>query len=33
MKEDEVGGTCSTHGVFLQGFVWEARKEETTGKT
>jgi hypothetical protein len=29
MKEDEVGGTCSTHGVgesCLQGFSWEARR-------
>jgi hypothetical protein len=33
MKEDEVGGTCGTHGGgerCLQGFGWEALKEETT---
>jgi len=31
-----VGGTCGTQGGgerCLQGFGWEARKEETTGKT
>jgi hypothetical protein len=31
-----VGGTCGMHrgGVrCLQGFGWEARREETTGKT
>jgi hypothetical protein len=31
-----VGGTCSTHGVgerCLQVFGWEARRQETTGKT
>jgi hypothetical protein len=31
-----VGGTCDTHGGgvrYLQGFGWEARREETTGKT
>jgi hypothetical protein len=31
-----VGGTCGTHGGgerCLQGFGWEARREETTGKT
>jgi hypothetical protein len=34
--EDEVGGTCGTRGGgerCLQGFGWEARKEDTTGKT
>jgi hypothetical protein len=36
IKEDEVGGTCGTHGGgvrCLQSFGWEARREETTGKT
>jgi hypothetical protein len=36
VKEDEVGGSCGTHGGgerCLQGFGWEARREETTGKT
>jgi hypothetical protein len=36
MMEDEVGGTCSTHGGgerYLQDFDWKARREETTGKT
>jgi hypothetical protein len=31
-----VGGTCGTHGGgerCLQGFGWEARRQETTGKT
>jgi hypothetical protein len=31
-----VGETCSTRGVgerCLQGFCWEVRREETTGKT
>jgi hypothetical protein len=31
-----VGGTCDTHGggeSCLQGFGWEARRQETTGKT
>jgi hypothetical protein len=31
-----VGGTCSTHGGgerCLQGFGWEAQREDTTGKT
>jgi hypothetical protein len=31
-----VGGTCGTHGGgerCLKGFGWEARREETTGKT
>jgi hypothetical protein len=31
-----VGGTCGTHEggeKCLQGFGWEARTEETTGKT
>jgi hypothetical protein len=31
-----VGGTCDTHGggkKCLQGFGWESRREETTGKT
>jgi hypothetical protein len=31
-----VGGTCSMHGGWvrcLQGFGWEARREEATGKT
>jgi hypothetical protein len=31
-----VGGTCGTHGGgvrCLQGFDWEARREETTRKT
>jgi hypothetical protein len=31
-----VGGTCCMHGggeMCLQGFGWEALKEETTGKT
>jgi hypothetical protein len=43
MKEDEGGGTrvvrevrtCSTHGGWercLQGFGWEARREESTEK-
>jgi hypothetical protein len=35
-EEDEIGGTRSTHGEgeeCLQGFGWEARREETTGKT
>jgi hypothetical protein len=29
MKEDEVGGTCDTHGggeSCLEGFGWEARR-------
>jgi hypothetical protein len=29
MKEDDVGGTCGTHGGWercLQGFGWEARR-------
>jgi hypothetical protein len=32
----EVSGICSTHGGeerCLQGFRWEVRREETTGKT
>jgi hypothetical protein len=32
----EVGGTCSKHGVrekCLQSFGWEASREEATGKT
>jgi hypothetical protein len=36
IKEDEVGGTCSTHWEgerCLHGFSWEARREETIGKT
>jgi hypothetical protein len=36
MKEDQVGGTCGTHGGgerCLQSFGWEDRREETTGKT
>jgi len=36
MEEDKVGGTCGTHGGgerCLQGFGWEARRQETTGKT
>jgi hypothetical protein len=35
IKEDEVGGTCDMHGEgerCLQGFGWEARREETIGK-
>jgi hypothetical protein len=31
-----VGGTCGTHGGgerCLEGFGWEARRQETTGKT
>jgi hypothetical protein len=31
-----VGGTCGTHEggeKCLLGFVWEAQREETTGKT
>jgi hypothetical protein len=31
-----VGGTRSSHGggeMFLQKFDWEARREDTTGKT
>jgi hypothetical protein len=31
-----VGGTCGTHGrgeKCLQGFGWEVRRGETTGKT
>jgi hypothetical protein len=31
-----VGGTCGMHGggySCLQGFSWEAQREETTGKT
>jgi hypothetical protein len=34
--EDEMGGTCNTHGGgerCLQEFGFEARREETTGKT
>jgi len=33
---DEVGGTCGTHvgeARCLQGFGWEVRRAETTGKT
>jgi hypothetical protein len=36
MKEDEVGGTCGTHGGgerFLQGFGSEERRQENPGKT
>jgi hypothetical protein len=36
IKEDEVGGTCGTHGGgerCLQGFGWEDLRYETTGKT
>jgi hypothetical protein len=36
IKEYEVGGTCGTHvreDRFLQGFGWEARRQETTEKT
>jgi hypothetical protein len=36
LHNDEVGRTCGTHGGgerFLQDFGWEARREETTGKT
>jgi hypothetical protein len=36
MKEDEVGGTCGTQGGgerYLQGFGWEARRQENIGKT
>jgi hypothetical protein len=36
IKEDQVGGICSTHGKgekFVQGLGWEVRKEETTRKT
>jgi hypothetical protein len=36
MKENEVGGTCSTHGGgerSLKGFGLEARREEATEKT
>jgi hypothetical protein len=36
IKEVEVGGTCGTHGGgerCLQCFSWEARRQETTGKT
>jgi hypothetical protein len=36
VKEDEVGGTWSTHGageICLQNFGWEARRQKTTGKT
>jgi hypothetical protein len=36
VKEDEVGGTCGTHGGrerCLQSFDWEARRKETTVKT
>jgi hypothetical protein len=35
-KEVEVGWTCGTHGGgerCLQGFGWEVRRQETTGKT
>jgi hypothetical protein len=35
MKEDEVGGTCGTHGGgerCLQGFDWEARRKEPLGR-
>jgi hypothetical protein len=31
-----MGGTCGTHGggeMCLEGFGWEARSQETTGKT
>jgi len=34
--EDKVGWTCGTHGGrerCLEAFAWEARREETTGKT
>jgi hypothetical protein len=34
MKENEVGWTCGTHGggeKRLQGFDWEALRQETTG--
>jgi hypothetical protein len=30
--ENEVDGTCGTHGGG-EGFGWEARRQETTGKT
>jgi hypothetical protein len=36
VREDEVGGTGGTHGGgarCLQGFGWEARREETIGKS
>jgi hypothetical protein len=36
MKENEVGGTCSTHGIgekSVQGFNGKARRKETTWKT
>jgi hypothetical protein len=36
VKEDEVGGTCGTHGrgqESVEGFGGKARKKETTRKT
>jgi hypothetical protein len=36
MKENEIGGTCSTNGVdekCVQYFRWETRREEVTRKT
>jgi hypothetical protein len=36
MKENEVGGTCGTHGrgeECVQGFDGKARRKETTWKT
>jgi hypothetical protein len=36
MTETEVGWTCGTHGggeSCLQGFGWEAQRQEITGKT
>jgi hypothetical protein len=35
-KKDDVDGTCGTHEGgerCLQGFGWEAKREDTTGKT
>jgi hypothetical protein len=36
IKSRRMGWTCGTHGGrerCLQGFCWEARRQETTGKT
>jgi hypothetical protein len=36
IKENEVGGTCGTHGggeICLHDFGWSDPSEETTGKT
>jgi hypothetical protein len=36
IKEDEMDGTCSTHGIddkFIKYFGWKTQRQETTRKT